>query len=61
MLFSCLFPAGVKEREKGEAMKKEEFTALGISEELAAKAAFLKELEVYVPKCGFCKHFHVEE
>ena len=33
-------------------MKKEEFTALGISEELAAKAeeASLKELEGYVPK-----------
>lgn len=33
-------------------MKKEEFTALGISEELAAKAeaASLKELENYVPK-----------
>jgi len=33
-------------------MKKEEFTALGISEELAAKAegASLKELESYVPK-----------
>ena len=52
VLFSCLFLAGVKEREKGEAMKKEEFTALGISEELAAKAesASLKELEGYVPK-----------
>lgn len=38
--------------EKGEAMKKEEFVALGISEELAAKAeaASLKELEGYVTK-----------
>ena len=37
---------------KGEAMKKEEFAALGISEELAAKAeaASKKELEGYVPK-----------
>jgi len=52
VLFSCLFPAGLKERKKGEKMKKEEFTALGISEELAAKAeeASLKELEGYVPK-----------
>lgn len=41
-----------KIREKGEAMKKEEFVALGISEELAAKAeaASLKELEGYVTK-----------
>ena len=33
-------------------MKKEEFIALGISEELAAKAeaASVKELEGYVPK-----------
>ena len=52
MLFSCLFLIGVKEREEGEAMKKEEFVALGISEELAAKAetASLKELEGYVTK-----------
>ena len=52
VLFSCLFPGGIKERERGEAMKKEEFTALGISEELAAKAeaASLKELEGYAAK-----------
>ena len=52
MLFSCLFLAGIKEQGKGEAMKKEEFVALGISEELAAKAeaASLKELEGYATK-----------
>lgn len=52
MLFSCLFLAGIKEQGKGEAMKKEEFVALGISEELAAKAeaASLKELEGYAEK-----------
>lgn len=39
-------------KTKGEGMKKEEFTALGISEELAVKAekASLKELEGYVAK-----------
>ena len=57
--FSCLFLAGVKEQEEGEAMKKEEFVALGIIEDLAvnAEAASLKELEGYVPKCDFVNIF----
>ncbi len=60
MLFLCLFLAGVKERKKGEKMKKEEFVALGISEELAAKAekASQEELKGYVEKS---KHDEVVE
>ncbi len=60
MLFLCLFLAGVKERKKGEKMKKEEFVALGISEELAAKAekASQEELKSYVEKS---KHDEVVE
>lgn len=60
MLFLCLFLAGVKERKKGEKMKKEEFVALGISEELAAKAekASQEELKGYVEKS---KHDEIVE
>ncbi len=52
VLFLCLFPVGIKERKKGEEMKKEEFIALGISEELAAKAekASQDELKGYVAR-----------